>query len=46
MKKVLLKIDGEIKNSVMFVTRGAAERYAKKHGLSIVYLTAHQYYVA
>jgi hypothetical protein len=46
MSKVLLKIDGEIKESVKFATRGAATRYAEKHGLSIVCFWAHEYYVA
>jgi hypothetical protein len=46
MSKVLLKIDGEIKESVKFVTRNAAQRYAEKRGLAIVYFRAHEYYVA
>ena len=38
--------DGHIVDAKNFATRQAAESYAVKHDLSIVFFRAHNYYVA
>ena len=45
-RNIKLSINGEIKNAKVFVTRDAANNYAKRNGMEIVYIKSHEYIVA
>lgn len=46
MKNIKIEINGKIVKGKKFRTRKAAENYIKKTGLSLVFYSVYEYYVA